>query len=61
MNKTQRIHAIKRVLREDFSSMQIEKINTDKFNPLVLDIRLRPSLRSAWAEKIEKVLSEDKD
>lgn len=64
MNKTQRIHAIKRILREEFSAIELERtlplidfLSTKKIP--IATYRLRNSQRVDWATRIEAVLNED--
>ena len=55
MNKTQRIHAIKSILKEDFAVIEIEFAGK-VINGLDM-YRLRNARRIDWAIKIEKALS----
>lgn len=58
MNKTQRIHVIKRVLRQEFDGVYIQKLPRGTMEKPVNLYGLRNTLRLQWAEEIEKALFE---
>lgn len=56
MTSQEKIHAVKRVLKQKFNSIYLELINS---SPITLpDYRLRETLRTDWATQIVEALED---
>lgn len=55
LNRIEKIHAIKRVLRQDIPCITLERVATSG-SPITYQYRLRNSIRVEWAEQIYKEL-----